>query len=368
MYNNIDKKYIYLDNFLLSLKKKQELVSLAGGIENICEFVTNYGEITRKIVGDEAFVQMKKMNNDADINALCDRLDDFNIYAVTLNNPNFPEALKNLPDAPMVLYTKGDLSALKGDLLAVVGTRRPTRYGRDMVDVFSKKLSNSGVTLVSGLAFGIDTCVAQTSVDNKKPTIAVLAGGLDNIYPSQNQQLSQQIIACGGLLVSEYPPLVRPTSYSFLERNRIISGLSVGTLIVEAGERSGATSTANWAIEQGRELFVIPGNINSYASVGCNNLINMMPDCFCISVDHILNRLGIKSDDNENDAPKSVQLSLEEQAIIDALGDEEMTIDDLAEATGLDGKFLMGKLTTLEIGGIIKKLSGNYYAKISLPK
>lgn len=368
MYNNIDKIYIYLDNFLLTLKKKQEIVAMAGGIENVPNFIKDFGRIARKIVGDETFVSMKAFSGEKEMDSLCARLDEYNIFAVTQANSNYPQALKNLPDAPMVIYTKGDLKVLNNNLLGIVGTRRPTRYGRDMAEAFTKKLANNGITPVSGLAFGIDTCVAQACVDLKVPTIAVLAGGLDSIYPAQNHQLSEQIIENGGLLVSEYPPLVKPTNYSFLERNRIISGLSLGVLIVEAGERSGATSTANWAIDQGRELFVIPGNINSFASVGCNNLINAMPDCFCISVDHILNRLGLNTKAEKESATPAIQLSIEEQKIIDALGEEELSVDDLMEITGFDGKFLMTKLTTLEISGIIKKLSGNYYAKISLPK
>lgn len=375
MYSITDRLYIWLDSFSLTYNKKLEMISISGGIDNLFVALktSEYKDKIKKIVSEQTYERMVLCANEAYIDKLIETLDNLNIYCLIIENSYYSKLLSNIADPPFVLYTKGDVKLLNKNCLAVVGTRKPTRYGREVAEDFSKKLANSGLVLCSGLAFGIDTCVAQACVDLKLPTIAVLAGGLDSIYPAANFNLSEQILNFGGLLVSEYPPHVKPTQYSFLERNRIISGISLGVLVVEAGERSGATATANDAIEQGRELFVIPGNITSYASVGCNNLINAMPDCFCIRADQILKTLKIDTNNDTKNTSKektasSIQFGFEENLILDAMGQEELSVDELQEITQIDAKTLLSKLTTLEIGGIIKKVAGNYYVKINLPK
>ena len=162
-----------------------------------------------------------------------------------------------------------------------------------MCEKFTKELSNAGLVTVSGLAYGIDTIVAETTLEAGGKTIAVLGGGLDSIYPASNTNLAKRV-AGQGLLVSEYRIGVKPQTYSFVNRNRIVSALGLGTLIIEAGKKSGTMTTAKFAIEQSRELFVVPGNIYSKLSEGTNNLINEMPDTFTISPDRILYRLGIE--------------------------------------------------------------------------
>ncbi|MBQ7453150.1 MAG: DNA-processing protein DprA [Clostridia bacterium] len=365
MYTRIDRNLIWLDSFNLSLKKKKQILSVCSMEELLTDFVANQKQI-ELIVEGPVFSDMQKDANDLYIDKKIAEMEKFDVFAVTQENPQYSELLKNIDYAPLVLYTRGELSLLNKKAIAIVGTRRPTRYGRETAEFFSKKLAEAGLVTVSGLAFGIDTCVAQATIDVNKPTIAVLGGGLDSIYPSQNTFLSQEIVDKGGLLISEYPIGTRPASYSFLERNRIISGLALGTLVVEAGYMSGALATANDAIDQGRELFAIPGNITSSASEGCNKLIRNYPQIFTISPTDILESFDMSSAVEEK--AKAVQLSLEETKILDAIGDDEVFVDDIADSTEIYGKTLLSALSALEINGIIKKLPGNYYAKISLPK
>ena len=365
MYTQTEKNLIWLDSFNISLKKKNQILSICSA-ENLFFDLKEKQEQVKTIVESPVFYDIQKNANDDYVDNLLKQMDKFGVFAVCRESSNYSYMLKNIADPPLIIYTKGNLDILNKKSIAIVGTRRPTRYGRETAEYFSKKLAEAGLVIVSGLAFGIDTCVAQATVDAKLPTIAVLGGGLDSIYPSQNTALSEDIIKNNGLLISEYPITIRPTAYSFLERNRIISGLSLGTVVVEAGYRSGALATAGDAIEQGRELFVIPGNINSSASEGCNKLVKSFPETFTTSPNDVLLALNITA--SQESEAKSLQLSLEEAKIIDALGDDELFIDEIADRADIYGTTLLTTLSSLEIAGIIKKLPGNYYAKISLPK
>lgn len=288
-------------------------------------------------------------------------LEKFNITAVTIKSPMYPDLLKNIADPPFVLYTKGDINLLKENKIGIVGTRMPTNYGRDVANKFTKELASAGLVTVSGLSYGIDTCVATSTLEANGKTIAVLAGGLDNIYPAQNTELSKQIEQ-NGLLVSEYPPYVRPRQYSFIRRNRIISGLSLGVFVVEAGRKSGATSTAGFCLEQNRELFVLPGNITSPQSFGTNDLINEIPDCFTITSEQILNRLNIKKKRKEK--TQSVQLDIFSNQIVEILKNGELHFDEICSKVNSEASQVASTLTMLEIMNVVKKLPSNYYSLV----
>lgn len=294
-------------------------------------------------------------------NMVEDELYKYDIVPLTYFSDGYPEKLKEIDVPPLVLYTKGDVSLLSKKSIAIVGTRKPSDYGRLVCERFVKELSGAGLVTVSGLAYGIDTVVAESTLSNGGKTIAVLGGGLDSIYPFQNKQLSERI-ANNGLLVSEYRPKVKPTNYSFINRNRLVSGLSLGTLIIEAGKVSGTMSTAKFAIDQGRELFVVPGNINSPQSEGTNNLIDELPDSFTISPDRILFKLKIP---RKNVVEKSSnQVDIVESNIMNALSGGELSFDDLVFKTGAKPSVLASKLIKLEILGLVKKGSSNTYMKI----
>lgn len=308
--------------------------------------------------------KLLSVNKDEFANKVLNELYKYNITAITYASKDYPEKLKIIDDPPLVLYARGDISLLGKKSIAIVGTRKPTDYGRLVCEKFTKELSAAGLVTVSGLAYGIDTVVAKSTLDAKGKTIAVLAGGLDSIYPQQNASLAKQIEQCG-LLVCEQRPKKRPLGYMFVARNRIVSALSLGTLIIEAGRSSGTMATARYAIEQGRELFVVPGNINSPESEGTNNLIDEMPDIFTISTSRILYKLKIKPKSDGATIQSSMpQVDLLQTSILNVLSQKEATFDELCEKVNVKASSLSGELIKLEMLGLIKKGDSNTYYKI----
>jgi len=288
-------------------------------------------------------------------------IEKYKINCVFYYNSEYPESLKNIDSKPLVLYYKGDVKLLNKKCIAIVGTRKPTNYGREVTKHFAEVLSKAGLVTVSGLAYGLDMEVAENTLKVKGKTIAVLGGGLDKIYPSQNTFLAEKIVENGGLLISLYPPKKSPTKYSFVERNAIISGLSLGTIIIEAGENSGTLNTAKHTIEQGKELFVVPANIFSEASIGSNKLIEELPETFTISPERVLKVLKIDCNINSKKDNKN-NISDEMKVIVNLLYEGEKDFETLQEETKMNSKSLISLLTTMEINGLIKKLAGNFYS------
>ena len=285
----------------------------------------------------------------------------YGLEAITFVSKNYPEKLKVIESPPLVLYAKGDVSLLGKKSIAMVGTRKPSDYGKIVCEKFTKELSSAGLVTVSGLAYGIDTIVAETTLACGGKTIAVMGGGLDSIYPSQNKSLSERV-ADSGLLVSEYRVGIKPQTYHFVNRNRIVTALALGTVIVEAGKNSGTMSTAKFTIDQSRELFVVPGNIYSPQSEGTNNLIDEIPDTFTISTDRILSRLKIEK--KEKIAKVNPQIDLTESLILEAIEPNGSSFDDIAEKTGIDSAELSSKLVMMEMFGQVKKGVSNTYLKM----
>ena len=202
------------------------------------------------------------------------------IEEISIESEQYPKQLRNIYDPPIKLYVLGNKEILKNKGIAIVGSRKATEYGKTVSQQLAKQLSENSINIISGLAVGIDTYahlgtlqVVESGFSNKGKTIAVLGSGLDEIYPKENINLAKQIIKSGGCIVSEYPLGTKPEKLNFPQRNRIISGLSKGVVIVEASEKSGSLITAEFALEQCRDVFSIPGNILNSTSVGTNNLI-----------------------------------------------------------------------------------------------
>lgn len=192
---------------------------------------------------------------------------------ILLDTSAFLQPLEMLAVAPTSLYITGTLPKVRQPVVAIVGTRRPSSYGKEITYQLAHALARKGVVILSGLAFGIDAIAHRAALDAKGITIAVLAGGLDAIYPRHHKGLAESIVQSGGALISEYPPGVRARPYQFLARNRIVSGLSDGVVVTESAERSGTLSTVNHALDQNKEVFAVPGNINSVLSIGPNRFI-----------------------------------------------------------------------------------------------
>ena len=284
----------------------------------------------------------------------------YNLTVLTYVSNDYPKSLLNIDDPPLVLYLKGNKNLLNEKAISIVGTRKPTTYGRIACEKFTKELSESGLVTVSGLAYGIDTIVAESTLAVNGKTIAVLAGGLDSIYPSQNTSLSNKIVENGGLLISEYRVGLKPLSHQFICRNRIVSGLGLGLFIVEAGKSSGTMTTARFALEQSKELFVLPGNITSPQSEGTNGLIDEMPDTFTISPNRILFKLGIKKKETQK---VEKQVDMIETQILSVLENGEISFDDICEKLNISASLLSSKLIKMEMFGLVKKGNGNIYYK-----
>ncbi len=278
---------------------------------------------------------------------------------VVRGEPEYSERLDEIDVPPAILYYKGDIGLLKTQCLAVVGTREPSRYGRDCTEKFIQELSQYPLTIVSGMARGIDSVAHRTTLNNGGKTIAVLGSGIDVIYPASNAQLYNDI-ALSGLIISEYVLGTPSLAYNFPERNRIISGISHGILIPEAGLKSGSLITAEHAIRQNRELFVIPSALNSPRGQGGNLLLKTCQAAMVLSPDDVVSALGIKKL-NDKSSSDLLQLSFMEEKIISALTYSEIHFDDLIELTGLSVSELNVLLVKMEIMGLIKKLDNNYY-------
>ena len=282
------------------------------------------------------------------------------IKKISINEEGYPELLRKIPNPPKIIYVQGVLTP-KENRFAVVGTRRYSSYGKQVAMDLSGDLSEAGLIIVSGLAPGIDTFSHQAVIERNKRTIAVLGTGLDekSLYPKSNIKLARKIIEMGGCLISEYPEGTRGTKFTFPQRNRIISGLSLGVLVVEAKIKSGSLITAEEAFRQKRKVFAVPGQIYSPNSAGC----------------HFLLKKGAILADNADDIIRGLsipKLSLEKKFVFDGNPEEILIlrclkegglhIDRVIEKTKLPAKKVVGLLSILEIKGKVKNLGANIYA------
>ena len=284
-----------------------------------------------------------------------------NIKIVTIYDNEYPEQLKNIENSPFCLYCKGNVDLLKSDCIAVVGTRKISDYGRVVTAQFTKELVSAGLTIVSGMALGVDSVAHNTTLQNQGATIAVLAGGFNHIYPSANFGLYKQICA-SGLVVTENPPNAEPLSYNFPVRNRIIAGLSKGVLVTEAGLKSGALHTKNYAVDMGREVFAIPGKITSSESEGTNSIIRQCQATLVTRPKDIFDALGINL--QEKTQKPVQQLDIETTSILNYILAEKKTFQEIADFTKLSTRDLNTKLIEMQMDGLIIKLAGNSYISV----
>lgn len=296
-----------------------------------------------------------------------DNLEKHNISTVTLSSENYPDLLREIYNPPCLLYVKGSSSVLKRNCIAVVGSRNASYYGKKIAFKLAGQLARAGLVVVSGLARGIDSYAHKGALAVGGITIAVMGNGLDVVYPRENLQLMRDIPK-DGLLLSEYPPGTSPLRGNFPARNRLISGLSLGVVVVEASERSGALITADFALEQNREVFAVPGNINSATSAGTNNLIkqgakivNNLEDILeefpAAMLQNIDNKV-ITSKSNRKTATKTGT------KVLELIGMQPIHIEELLAESSLKISELNAQLTYLEVGGYIQRLPGNYFVII----
>ena len=358
MYSKNDKVLMWLDLFdNLSYKKKEMIIDEFGSPEKLFDNFLGSRELLSQILTTSIYDKMAYSHNEKSLDSLAENLERKGVIAVTKYSQDYPESLLNTDAPPFVLYCKGDISLLKSKCFAIVGTRKITNYGRSVTEKLTKGLVDNGFTIVSGLSCGVDTVAHRTTLDNNGKTIAVLAGGFDYIYPDINTNLAD-LIENRGLLVSEIKPSEKAKNYYFPIRNRIIAALSLGTLITEADEKSGAMYTKNYALDYGKDVFAVPGNITSTVSRGCNRIIaNGQAKVVC-ELSDILDEYNVKFVPKQ----KTLSVTMDEQIILDAIGNEEVYFQEILDRTKFDTKTLNTLLTTMSLNGLIKKLAGNMYS------
>ncbi len=286
-----------------------------------------------------------------------------NVNFLTYKDSDYPENLKDLENAPLVIYYKGQIKRADANSVAIVGTRKMTSYGREVAYNFSSRLASLGVTIISGLARGIDTAAHKASLESGGRTIAALGCGLNLIYPPENLGLAKNIINSGGAIISEYPLDYPALRINFANRNRIISGLSRAVVVVEGLEKSGTLLTASHAAEQGRTVFAVPGQITSPMS-GAPHFLIKNGAKIAFGVEDILAELNLQLKVDKEAVEKIMPSDETEAKIIDILENEPLHLDEAARISGLKVSDISARLTVMEIKGMVKNLGGGIYKKI----
>ena len=317
-------------------------------------------EILRARNGKKKYIQKVKADW---IARYKEKLYNLDIETIAFEEAAYPESLRYIEDAPRILYRKGTQTKEDELAIAIVGSRKCSSYGRSVCGYFASELAKLGITIISGLAYGIDSVAHQSSLDAGGRTIAVLGNGIDVIYPSKNRELYERIAEHGAIL-TEYPLQSKPEFYHFPHRNRIISGLSLGVLVVEAHEKSGSLITAGFAAEQGKELFAVPGNISQLGSRGTNRLI-ADGAYLAQDVDDILLRIQTIKEHITKHAETQIRhdVSDEEQAILDLLAIESRDAEDIAMILHADIHEINATLTLLEMQGLITSGVGGIFER-----
>jgi len=296
-------------------------------------------------------------------------LEEPNNHLLTLHSENYPPLLNQLPDPPPLLFVKGDPDLLSTPQLAIVGSRNPTPSGSETAFEFARHLSACGLTITSGLALGIDAAAHRGALRERGSTIAVTGTGLDRVYPARHRELAHEI-AERGALVSEFPVGTPPTKTNFPRRNRIIAGLSLGTLVVEAALHSGSLITARLAAEQGKEVFAIPGSIHNPLAKGCHRLIREGAKLVETGNDILEELAGTLPSMMENHhsteqaATDDVELNSEYTRLLEAMGHDPVTVDTLVERSGLTTEEVSSMLLVLELQDHVASMPGGLYSRV----
>lgn len=318
-------------------------------------------------IGTEVAEQIVAWETAVDLGAELQRIRDFGAEVITAESPTYPKQLREIHAPPIVLYVWGELNERDQHAIGVVGSRRTTHYGAESAKKLSYQLAYAGMTIISGLARGIDTAAHQGALAAKGRTVAVIGSGLLNLYPPENAALAEKIADGNGAVVSEFSMEVQPDRQTFPMRNRIISGWSQGLLVVEAGLNSGALITASQALEQGRSVYAVPGHINAPSAQGSNRLIQQGAK-LVMGADDILDDLNILLPDVKAapEAPSRAlpALSEDERRVYDAIEATETSIDDITTKSDLPSGSVSSTLLRLELKRLVKQLPGKYFVKL----
>lgn len=319
-------------------------------------------------IGPEVARQVAHWRETVDLEGELERIEKAGVVVVTCEDAEYPPNLREIYDPPLVLYVRGTLRADEKLAFSIVGSRRTTLYGQEMARRLAFQLARGGATVVSGLARGIDSYAHRGALQAGGRTVAVLGCGIDQVYPPENTGLAAEIVEKGGAVVTEFPFGTRPDRQTFPMRNRVVSGWSLGVVVVEANLTSGALITARMAAEQGRQVFAVPGRVDSVLSRGTNRLIKdgakLTEDAEDVwaEFEYLMRPVNSESTQETTTGPRLV-LNEWEQKILAAMGDEEPAVDEIVRATGLTTALVSATLLGLEMKRVVKKLPGQRYAR-----
>jgi DNA processing protein len=327
-----------------------------------CAIIRAKEEELRQVkgIGKETARRIRTLRDGKTVSREIQKAEELGVRIATWNDPSYPAALLNMAYPPPALYILGEALPSDAFSIAIVGSRKPSYYGRRVAGLLSKHAVEEGLAVVSGMARGIDSAAHEGALAGGGRTIAVLGSGIDVIYPPENRNLAKRI-ADNGAVVSEFSFGSCPFPQNFPRRNRVISGLALGVVIVQAGETSGALITADFALEQGKEVFAVPGEIGNPLSRGTHNLIRQGAR-LVEGIDDVLEELGIPATREHDLAHNSSQLSLSsrERKVLAQLGFSPMSTDDIVVATGFIASAVTSALVSLELKGIVTRVTGGF--------
>lgn len=308
-------------------------------------------------IAEKIFWEKEKINPDQE----WEKLEKENIKMITRQDPAYPARLNEISNPPYIIYTRGEINFNDQPMIAIVGSRKFTSYGAQAAGVFARDLARAGIIVVSGMAIGIDSFAHRGAMEAGEKTVAVLGNGLDDksIYPRINFNLAREIIAQGALF-SDYPVGISASKLTFPARNRIIAGLTMGTLVVEAGEKSGALITAELALDYNREVFSVPGSIFSSQSIGTNNLLKKGAKVVA-SVKDILEELNLEESREIKQAKTKIPQNKEEETLLKILSADPLHIDNISKLSKLKTATASSTLSVMEIKGWVKNIGGQNY-------
>jgi len=313
--------------------------------------------LSQKIV--DALIQVRMDNS---LEKIWRQILDKGIQVITWEDDEYPRRLKEIGQPPPVLYVRGEVGVNDEWSIAVVGTRRITAYGRQVTEEIAGALASSGLTVISGLARGVDSIAHKAALNAGGRTIAVLGSGVDIVYPNEHRALAERIITQGAL-ISDYPPGTPPEGINFPPRNRIISGLSLGVIVVEAGEKSGALITAEFAADQGRDVFAVPGPVYAPQSAGCNRLIQQGAYMLLKPRD-VLESLDLNLVVEKRAARSALPANQTEAQLMSYLSQQPMHVDEIQARTNLPVENVTASLTMMELKGMVKQVGGMRYVAV----
>ena len=354
------KKEILISYFpKMTPKRYQDLIAVFDNLENAWQASPN--DLKKTGWDDKLVNEFINWKNNLDENKIAKILEQEKIYCLTKNDEEYPKLLKEIYDPPFCLFVKGKLNN-NGYNLAVVGTRKFSTYGKQIVEELVSELASQGVTIVSGLALGIDGIAHEATLRASGTTIAVLGSGINqsHIFPKEHAKLAEKIIENGGAIISEYPPGTIPTHYTFPRRNRIVAGMCLGTLVIEAPEESGSLITAQCALDNNREIFVVPQNITAPNSKGGNNLLKNGAHLVTEAKD-VLDILELNNIKEVVANRQILPASPEEEKILKILSRDPININEIIKCTSLDSATVNATLSIMEMTGKVKNLGAMQY-------